>query len=91
MCRVDRFGFPRTRSKQKKVVFGFKSGDLVKAIVTQGKKMGAYLGRLAVRASGNFNVKTHTGIVQGINYRYCRLVQSSDGYHYIGGGVSSSS
>jgi 5-methylcytosine-specific restriction endonuclease McrA len=90
MCRVDRFGFPRTRSKQKKVIFGFKTGDLVKVIVTQGKKAGTYLGRVAVRASGNFNVKTHAGTVQGINYRYCRLVQSSDGYHYLGAGVSSS-
>ena len=67
MCRVDRFGFPRTSSKEKKVVFGFKTGDCVKAIVPRGKKAGTYIGRVAVRASGNFNIKTNTGTVQGIS------------------------
>lgn len=89
MCRVDRFGFPRTSSKQKKVIFGFKTGDLVNAYVTKGKKMGTYRGRVAVRASGNFNVKTPVGTVQGINHRYCHLVQSADGYHYLRGSASS--
>ena len=90
MCRVNKYGFPRTRSKQKKIAFGFKTGDLVKALVTQGKKMGTYMGRVAIRATGNFNVKTHLGTIQGIHHTYCRLVQSADGYTYLGGGVSSS-
>jgi len=90
MCRVDKYGFPRTRSKQKKIVFGFKTGDLVRALVTQGKKIGTYVGRVAVRATGNFNIKTHLSTVQGIHHKYCRLVQSADGYTYFGGGVSPS-
>jgi len=28
------------------------------------------------------NISTKNGIVQGINYRYCRLLQKNDGYHY---------
>jgi hypothetical protein len=82
MCRVDKFGFPRTKPKKKGDCFGFKTGDLIKAIVTKGKKEGIYVGRLAVRESGNFNVSTKNGVIQGISYRYCRLLQKNDGYNY---------
>ena len=82
MCLMNKFGFPRTKPKKKGHCFNFKTGDLIKAIVTKGKKEGTYIGRLAVRTSGNFNISTKNGIVQGINYRYCRLLQKNDGYHY---------
>jgi len=90
MCRVDRYGFPRTTSKKQKLVHGFKTGDLVKAIVVDGKKIGTYRGRVAVRSTGNFNVKTKQAIVQGIHAKYCSLIQRADGYNYIGGSASSS-
>lgn len=61
---------------------GFQTGDMVKAIVTKGKKIGTYIGRVAVRASGSFNIQTAECIVQGINHRYCTLIQRSDGYGY---------
>lgn len=82
MCRVDRFGFPRTRAKRKKRVHGFQTGDLVQATIPSGKKAGTYIGRVAVRSSGNFNLKTQFGLVQGISYRYCYLLQGIDGYYY---------
>ena len=72
MCRVDRFGFPRTKPKSVKRVKGFATGDMVKAIVTAGKKVGTYVGRVAVRASGSFNIKTAGNTIQGIGYRYCQ-------------------
>jgi len=81
-CRMDRYGFPRTGAKKQKSVHGFKTGDLVKAIVFKGKNMGTYFGRGAVRHSGNFCIDTSTGKVDGISYRYCRNMQSSDGYTY---------
>lgn len=90
MCRVDRYGFPRTTSKKQKLVHGFKTGDLVKAIVVEGKKTGTYRGRVAVRSTGNFNVKTKETTVQGIHAKYCSLIQRADGYNYIGGRASSS-
>ncbi|MFH0730115.1 MAG: HNH endonuclease, partial [Pseudomonadota bacterium] len=91
MCRVDRFGFPRTGGKSKKVVKGFKTGDMVKAVVGKGKKIGSYVGRVAVRKSGSFNIKTKDGTVQGISWKYCSLLQSADGYNCnMGGSVSSS-
>ena len=82
MCRVDKYGFTRTKPKKKGDCFGFKTGDLVKANVTKGKKIGIYVGRLAVRETGNFNISTKNGIVQGVNHRYCRLLQRNDGYNY---------
>jgi 5-methylcytosine-specific restriction endonuclease McrA len=82
MCRMDRFGFPRTKAKGSKVVKGFQTGDIVKAVVTKGKKIGTYLGKMAVRVSGNFNITTTLGTVQGINFKYCKTVQKGDGYAY---------
>ena len=82
MCRVDKFGFPRTSAKALKSVKGFQTGDIVKAIVTKGLKQGEYLGRVAVRLSGSFNIKTNKETVQEIGYKYCHLIQRNDGYSY---------
>lgn len=82
MCRMDRFGFPRTKAKTARTVQGFRTGDLVKAVVTQGKNTGAYQGRVAVRTTGSFNITTSHGTVQGISHRSCMLVQRNDGYRY---------
>jgi 5-methylcytosine-specific restriction endonuclease McrA len=83
MCRVDKFGFPRTSAKSAKIVKGFQTGDLVKAIVTKGKKIGKYIGRVAVRKSGSFNIKTATKTVQGVSWKNCQLIQRVDGYLYF--------
>jgi len=90
MCRVDEYGFPRTSAKQGRVHFGFQTGDMVKAVVTKGKKCGTYIGRVSVRAKGFFNITTPTGTVQGINYRYCTPIHKSDGYFYEKGEALSS-
>jgi 5-methylcytosine-specific restriction endonuclease McrA len=82
--RLDAYGFPRGYCVRQKVVRGFQTGDIVRADVLKGKKTGTYLGRVAVRASGWFNVQTPTGVVQGINVRHCTLVHRSDGYSYRG-------
>lgn len=82
MCRMDRFGFPRTGPKQTKRVKGFQTGDVVRAVVTRGTKQGSYVGKVAVRASGSFNITTKHGTVQGISHRCCTLIARSDGYSY---------
>ena len=82
MCRMDKFGFPRTKPKGSKLVKGFQTGDMVKAIVPKGLKKGEYLGKVAVRSSGYFNIQTKTQVIQDIGYKYCRLIQRSDGYSY---------
>ena len=82
MCRMDRYGFPRTSAKSSKSVKGFQTGDIVKAIVPFGLKQGEYLGKVAVRSSGYFDIQTKTQVIQGIGYKYCHIVQRSDGYSY---------
>ena len=82
-CRMDKYGLPRTSSKAQKRVYGFKTGDLVKAIVPKGVKIGTYFGRAAVRLSGNFCLDTPTGKVDGVSHRYCQKIQHSDGYSYL--------
>lgn len=82
MCRTDKYGFPSRYVPRNKFVNGFQTGDIVKAIVTSGKKIGTYVGRVAVRSSGSFNIKDKTGLIQGINYGYCSRVHGKDGYQY---------
>ena len=55
---------------------------MVKAVVTKGKRIGTYTGRVAVRATGSFNIQTAEGVVQGISHRHCTLIQRADGYGY---------
>jgi hypothetical protein len=81
--RLDKFGFPRGYLTRSKNAFGFQTGDLVKAVVTTGKKAGTYLGRVAIRASGNFDIQTGNKRVQGIHHRFCSLIQRADGYGYL--------
>jgi 5-methylcytosine-specific restriction endonuclease McrA len=87
MCLMSKFGFPRTSAKGSKKVQGFQTGDIVKAIVTTGTKQGTYVGRVAVRSSGSFNIVTKDQTVQGISHRVCRMVHHSDGYSYSQGGA----
>ncbi|EQD53385.1 HNH endonuclease, partial [mine drainage metagenome] len=51
--RLDAFGFSERFLTRTKAHFGFVTGDLVRAVVTKGKKIGSYLGRVAVRSSGS--------------------------------------
>jgi 5-methylcytosine-specific restriction endonuclease McrA len=80
--KLDTYGFPRLRLPRQKRFFGFQTGDMVEAIVRSGTKQGRYVGRVAVRASGSFNVTTVTGTVQGLHQRCFRLLQRADGYRY---------
>ena len=82
MCRMDKYGFPRTSPKESKSVKGFQTGDIVKAIVTKGLKQGEYLGRVAIRSSGRFDIKINKETIQGIGYKYFHLIQRNDGYSY---------
>jgi 5-methylcytosine-specific restriction endonuclease McrA len=81
MCRTDKFGFPSRYVPRFKFVQGFQTGDIVKAIVTSGKKIGTYVGRVAVRSTGSFNISAST-LVQGISHKYCSAIHKKDGYAY---------
>jgi 5-methylcytosine-specific restriction endonuclease McrA len=82
MCLMNKFGFPRTSPKGAKQVKGFQTGDIVRAVVTTGTKVGTYVGKVAIRATGSFNITTPAGTVQGISHRFCTTVHHCDGYSY---------
>jgi 5-methylcytosine-specific restriction endonuclease McrA len=85
--RLDQFGFPRGYLMRSKRVHGFGTGDMVVADVPKGLKAGKHAGRVAVRATGSFNIQTRrdgvSSVVQGINHKHCRVVQRNDGYGYF--------
>ncbi|MEJ6485742.1 RNA-guided endonuclease IscB [Nostoc punctiforme] len=81
MCRTDKFGFPSRYVPRNKFVKGFQTGDIVKAVVTSGKKIGEYVGRVAVRSTGSFNISA-SELVQGISHKYCKTIHHKDGYSY---------
>ncbi|MEO1374581.1 MAG: RNA-guided endonuclease IscB [Cyanobacteria bacterium J06635_10] len=82
MCRTDKHGFPTRYVPRFKFVKGFQTGDIVKAVVTSGKKIGEYIGRIATRSTGSFNISTREKLVQGISYKYCKTIHFKDGYSY---------
>ncbi len=83
MCRMNATGFPDKAPKQTSVVGGFRTGDIVRAVVPEAsKKSGVHVGRLAIRATGSCNIQTASGTIQGIHYKYCHPLQRGDGYAY---------
>lgn len=60
-CNVNEIGFPCSKPKGAKKVKGYQTGDRVRAVVTTGTKQGIYVGRVLVRASGSFDIRTCTG------------------------------
>ncbi|MDK2412163.1 RNA-guided endonuclease IscB [Aphanizomenon sp. PH219] len=81
-CRTDKHGFPNRHCSRTKFHFGFQTGDIVKSVVKTGKKVGEYIGRIATRATGSFNISTRNGLVQGISYKTCKTIHKKDGYSY---------
>ena len=80
--RPDKYGFPRLHLPRVKSVYGFQTGDLVRAVVPGGKHAGSHAARISVRSSGSFNIRTKGELMQGISYRHCALLQRGDGWEY---------
>lgn len=85
-CRMDKFGFPRTSPKPRsKKFFGYKTGDMVKVTIPDNVRTkvpaGTYMGRVAVRSSGYFDVKT-TDAKLTVSSKYCQPTHLMDGYSY---------
>jgi 5-methylcytosine-specific restriction endonuclease McrA len=82
MCGTDKFGFPTRHKSRTQIHKGFQTGDIVNAMVTAGKKIGSYVGRVLCRASGSFDISTKAGRVAGISHKYCKPIHKKDGYSY---------
>lgn len=81
MVLSDKYGFPRTKAKTRNTVYGFKTGDFVKAVVPKGKYAGTHIGRVVVRATGAFDIAAQVGKIT-ISYKYLKTLHYSDGYTY---------
>jgi 5-methylcytosine-specific restriction endonuclease McrA len=91
MCNIDEYGFPRGRAKGPGRIQGFTTGDLVRAVVTKGKKRGTYIGRVAIKSDGYFKITGQPfGMVEGVHVRYCTPIHRKDGYSYAKGMPASS-
>jgi 5-methylcytosine-specific restriction endonuclease McrA len=83
MCLMDKFGFPRTKAKQRQFNHGFRTGDIVRANVPLHlNNPGIHIGRMSAKAIGAFTIATSTGTVTDIGKNYCRTLQRADGYGY---------
>jgi 5-methylcytosine-specific restriction endonuclease McrA len=78
--RLTSDGFPRGYLMRKKSVHGFQTGDLVRAQVPKGVNQGIHQGRVAIRASGSFNIQKSESVIQGVSYKYCQLISRNKGY-----------
>jgi 5-methylcytosine-specific restriction endonuclease McrA len=80
-CRTDRYGFPVAHRARQKRVAGFQTGDMVKAIVPNGKYQGTWVSRVVVKVSGWFDI-TIRGKKASVHQKHCTRLWSSDGYQY---------
>lgn len=76
-CRTDKHGFPIRHVPRQRRWFGFKTGDLVRAVVPGGKYAGVHVGRVTIRSRPSFRLN---GI--DIHPKYLTLLQRADGYAY---------
>jgi hypothetical protein len=85
-CRtnLDKYGFPRGYFARQKNFFGFQTGDIVKATIPKGKYKGIWIGAVACRKTGYFDIKNKEGVrvAQGINHKYIKVLSRVDGYEY---------
>lgn len=82
MCTPNKYGFPTKHRTRCKTFFGFQTGDMVRAILPLGKFAGVHIGRLTVRESGVFEVRTPLGRVSPVRHKYCKSIHRNDGYMY---------
>lgn len=83
MCGTNAYGFPDKAPKATSSVGGFRTGDIVRAIVPATSiKAGTHVGRIAIRSTGKCNIKTATQTLQSIHIKYCQPLHRGDGYAY---------
>ncbi|HLY28472.1 MAG TPA: RNA-guided endonuclease IscB [Aggregatilineales bacterium] len=77
MCGTDAYGFPIRHRAHQKMAHGFQTGDLVRAIVPQGKHAGKHVGRISIRTRPSFKLKNFD-----VHPKYLRRIHYADGYEY---------
>lgn len=80
--RSNRIGFPRLIFPRCKSVYGYFTGDTVRAVVPAGKYTGSYVGRVSVRNSGRFAVRSATSVAPSVKHEWCTLLQRGAGWYF---------
>jgi hypothetical protein len=80
MCGTDKFGFPTRHRTRQKTWFGFQTGDFVRALVTTGKYVGNWVGRISVRARPSFKLASSKAF--DVHPKYLEVIHRADGYSY---------
>lgn len=83
--RPTKHGFPRLVFTRRKEHFGFITGDAVRAVVPKGKYAGSYIGRVSVRSSGSFAIRTTEGTIPAVWHKHCVRVQRGAGWYFTTG------
>lgn len=78
--RMNKFGFPATKARQKYDI-GWVTGDFAKAIITTGKYIGTYTGRICVNSETSLYIRKDKIKIGGKLNCFTKLF-SSDGYNY---------
>jgi 5-methylcytosine-specific restriction endonuclease McrA len=76
-CWTNRHGFPVRHAPRKKYDRGFRTGDLVEAVIPAGKYRGRHQGRVTIRFRPNFRI----GSIN-VHPRHLRKLHRADGYSY---------
>lgn len=77
MTLPDKHGFPRTKAKTSSTAYGFKTGDLVQAVVPTGKHAGTHVGRVVIRNRPSFALNGFD-----VHPKFLKTLHHSDGYSY---------
>jgi 5-methylcytosine-specific restriction endonuclease McrA len=76
-CNPNRYGFPTVHAPRAKTFRGFQTGDIVKAVVPNGKAQGTHIGRVVIRYRPSFQLNHFD-----IHSKYMKIVHQADGYNY---------
>jgi 5-methylcytosine-specific restriction endonuclease McrA len=74
---TDKYGFPKCHKARIKSFMGYKTGDLVKAVIPSGKNKGTHYGRVTIRQRPSFTLDK-----MDVHPKYLSLLQKADGYAY---------
>jgi len=77
MCNTNGVGFPISHRTRRRSFLGWRTGDIVQAVIPKGKYAGTYTGRIAIRQKKSFKLRGFD-----VHPKYLRLVQRVDGYTY---------
>lgn len=77
MCGTNASGFPVRHRTRNRSYMGFRTGDIVRAVIIEGKNAGVHSGRVAIRQRPSFRIGK-----MDVHPRLLSVLQRSDGYDY---------